>query len=119
MTKRAPDMSWPPVFRTGPSELVLWLFQRRKRYRVSGQSMAPTLDDGDHILARPSHRAEPNDIVICRHPYVTGTIIIKRAIRVETDGMVVAGDNPSASTDSESFGLIPWTHLMATVTSML
>ena len=81
--------------------------------------MEPTLNDGDYILARPAHRAQPHDIVICRHPYVKNKIIIKRAIKIEAEGLQVAGDNPGASTDSESFGLIPWVHLMSTVTSTM
>ena len=62
---------------------------------------------------------DPLDIVVCRHPFKTDTVIIKRVVKVDGDGMFLAGDNPEASTDSESFGRVPWVHLKAKVTSKM
>ena len=119
MSKRATNSSWPPVSSSGVMEVLLWALRRRKRFRVDGTSMTPTLNDGQHVLARPVTRAEPMDIVICRHPFMKDHVLIKRVTEVSEDGMVLAGDNPQASTDSQSFGRVPWVHLRATVTSKM
>ena len=119
MNKRATNSSWPPVSATGLFELLLWTLRRRRRFRVKGTSMTPTLTDGQHVLVRPATRAEPMDVVICRHPFKTDHVLIKRVTEVSDDGMILAGDNPQSSTDSQGFGRVPWKHLRGTVTSKM
>ena len=70
---------------SGVRELLLWLVRRRRRFRVTGESMLPVLKPGDVVLAdllayRHSH-PQPGDIVIARHPLRRDVILIKRAFR--------------------------------------
>jgi nickel-type superoxide dismutase maturation protease len=81
--------------------------------------MSPTLSDGDHVLVAPSARAEDGDIVLCRHPHRRDTRIIKRLIRSTDMGMSLSGDNPAQSTDSASFGAVPWALLIGRVSSRM
>ena len=81
--------------------------------------MLPCLADGDHVLTEPCERALVGDIVVCRHPYVTDSFVIKRVKFVDTEGLFLEGDNPTNSTDSNSFGVVPWARLIGKVTSRL
>ena len=92
-------------------ELLLWLSGFRKRFRVTGTSMAPLLQPGDEVLLDPRayRRAAPQvgDIVVSRHPYRVDVRLVKRITTVLEDGRcLLEGDNPSDSTDSRSFGAV-------------
>lgn len=54
----------------------------------------------------------PGTIVIIRH---NGLEKIKRISEVLQGGVVVLGDNPSHSTDSRSFGTVPYSAIVAKV----
>ncbi|MPZ79120.1 MAG: S26 family signal peptidase [Actinophytocola sp.] len=79
-----------------------WLPYRR--IRVRGPSMAPTLRDGDVVLARRGSRARPGDMVVVTWGTRPGQLSIKRAVRPEQGGWFVVGDNDLASTDSRELG---------------
>lgn len=81
--------------------------------------MMPTLNDGAHVLIRRTELAEVSDIVLCRHPFKRDVQIIKRIQATNKDGMRLVGDNPKSSTDSNSFGEVPWTHLVGIVTAQM
>ncbi len=88
------------------------LLRRWRRYRVTGNSMSPTLAHGDLVWADPKGfvGAAPREgqIVVARHPYRTDVWIIKRVARaVDGDRLVLCGDNRRESTDSEIFGAVP------------
>ena len=117
MNQRAPERT--PVAAVSVRELLLWLFRKRKRVRVDGNSMSPTLQDGDHVLIRSQARAEPNDIVLCRHPYKKTVQVIKRVESADECGAFLLGDAPQESTDSRSFGVVPWNKLVGVVTIKL
>lgn len=70
--------------------------------RVEGDSMVPTLVDGDYVLARRKI-ASLGDVVLIRHSSLG--LIVKRisSFRGETQRYTVAGDNP-LSTSSEVLG---------------
>lgn len=70
--------------------------------RVEGNSMVPTLVDGDYVLAR-KRIATPGDVALIRHSSLG--LIVKRisSFNDETQRYTVAGDNP-LSTSSEALG---------------
>ncbi len=115
MNQRAPERT--PVAAVSARELLFWLFRKRTRVRVDGNSMHPTLQDGDHVLIRRQARAEPNEIVLCRHPYKKTVRLIKRVESTDECGAFLVGDAPKKSTDSRSFGAVPWNQLVGVVTS--
>jgi nickel-type superoxide dismutase maturation protease len=75
-----------------------------RRIRVRGPSMAPTLRDGDVVLARRGERARAGDVVVVTWAGRPGQLSIKRAVRPDGDGWFVVGDNEIASTDSRELG---------------
>jgi signal peptidase I len=80
-------------------EFLLWLLRRRRRFRVTGNSMLPLLNLGDEVLVDPKaylhFRPHPDDIVVC----------------------LLEGDNPLESTDSRTFGPVSVEKIMGRVTS--
>lgn len=82
------------------------------RVRVSGDSMRPTLEPGDRLLVRRvwrRSRVVAGDLVTVPDPRPgsAGRLLVKRVVSVEEGLVVLAGDNPEASTDSRSFGPVP------------
>jgi nickel-type superoxide dismutase maturation protease len=109
-----PDSGW--------RELLLWLLRRRRRVRVTGESMLPALRPGDEVLIDPgAYRrvpVQPGDLVVARHPYRTDVQLVKRVGSVLDDGRcALEGDNPSESTDSRSFGAVAPERIVGRVTS--
>ena len=81
--------------------------------------MCPGLCHGDRVIARPcsADQLRPGDIVLARHP-LDEQLLIKRLSKRCADGWWVLGDNPTASTDSRHFGVIPDALVMAVVTAI-
>jgi nickel-type superoxide dismutase maturation protease len=72
---------------------------------VRGPSMVPTLRDGDAVLARRGGRVtRPGDVVVARFRSRPDLLVVKRAVRAESGGWWLEGDNEFASDDSRSFG---------------
>jgi nickel-type superoxide dismutase maturation protease len=69
--------------------------------------MAPTLHDGDWIIARRDRHAEVRTIVVLEHPRRPGSLLVTRVQSVGTQGYWVEADAPGASTDSRDFGAVP------------
>ena len=91
----------------GLFDRLLFLIRFRKAVRVSGDSMTPTLDDGDIVSIA---RAGPNigDIVLAQHPYKQSVTMLKRVANIDENGRFeLRGDNPTESTDSRTFGSVP------------
>ena len=77
---------------------------------VRGDSMWPTLKDGD-VVAAKSYQGETvlkGQIIVFPSPFDKKNILIKRVKSVDDDKLFVEGDNPdpSASDDSHNFGSI-------------
>jgi hypothetical protein len=67
--------------------------------------MAPTLRDGDAVLARRGGRApRPGDVVLARFRQRPELLVIKRAVRPEAGGWWVQGDNAAGTDDSRRYG---------------
>jgi len=75
------------------------------RVAVTGGSMRPTLEPGDHVLVVRRRRYPPGAVVALADPRDRRRLLVKRVVAV-TDGgdLLVAGDDPTASTDSRTFG---------------
>ena len=81
--------------------------RRIVRVEVRGESMAPTLRPGDRMVAVRGLRARPGDIVAARDPRTPSRMLIKRVAAIDADRrLYLAGDHPSASTDSRTFGSV-------------
>ncbi|MBC7581933.1 S26 family signal peptidase [Aeromicrobium sp.] len=72
--------------------------------RVNGNSMLPTLADGQLVVARQTRDLTVGDVVIVTHD---GLEKIKRIEHHEGDLVYLLGDNPSESTDSRTLGWLP------------
>lgn len=104
------------------AEILLWLLRRRRRFRVTGDSMRPLLQPGDEVLVDPrayrQRQPTPGDLVVARHPYQTGVMLVKRVKDVDEYGRcLLIGDNPLYSSDSRSFGRIAPENILGRVTS--
>jgi len=104
------------------SEFVLWLLRRRRRMRVTGNSMLPLLKPGDEVLIDPyAYQAaspQPGDVVVTQHPYQINLRLIKRVSSVVAENRyMLFGDNPAESTDSRVFGAVPLEKILGKVTS--
>lgn len=80
------------------------------RVAIAGHSMSPALEPGDRLLlvrgmpVRPGHLV---GVLDPRDPPGRERLLVKRVVEIRPDGVVVAGDNPDASTDSRDFGAVP------------
>jgi len=84
--------------------------QRRRhgwsRVLVEGQSMAPALSPGEHLLVRWGAKVAVGDVVVAVRPDRPSLLVVKRAVRAEAGRWWLEGDNAEASDDSRVFGLV-------------
>lgn len=88
------------------------------RAAVAGDSMRPTLSDGDWVLCRRvrgATGAREGDVVVLERPDRPGLLVVKRVVRREAGGWWVEGDNAAASDDSRTFGPVPDRYVVARV----
>ena len=98
-------------------ELIGWLAGRRQVYAVRGDSMVPTLRDGDRVFVTAcTELPEPGAVVVARHPTRDSAVLIKRLRSVSPTSFAVGSDDPTAGTDSRHFGSLPHEHLIGAVT---
>ena len=72
---------------------------------VSGDSMEPTLRDGDRVVVRRLGRApRTGEVVLVPDPRRPERSLLKRVAAIRPDGVLLAGDRPERSTDSRQFG---------------
>ncbi len=106
--------------------LIAWLVGRRRRIRVVGQSMSPTLADGEFVLIDTARRPQVGELVVSRHPMGSieaddrTLLVIKRVSDFAAGGAVVLqSDNPDAGTDSRTWGPVAPELIVGTVTVVL
>ncbi len=73
--------------------------------RIRGQSMEPTLHDGDIVIVRCGVVPTAGRLVLAKLPGER-PLAVKRALRREPEGWWVERDNPDAGVDSWSVGAI-------------
>lgn len=92
----------------GWKDRVWFILRRRTAFVVAGNSMSPTLTDGDIVIINPKAPITKGDIVLALHPYKQSVRLIKRVTEITATGaIVVIGDNPAESTDSRTIGNLP------------
>lgn len=83
--------------------------------RVSGQSMRPTLNDGDIVVVWRSS-ARPGRIVLARQG---GREVVKRLERLEAEYAYIVGDNTYESYDSRHYGKVARSGILGVVMIVL
>ncbi len=72
--------------------------------------MAPTLNDGDLLIYKPfiykKDCLQPGLIVVIKHPYEKGNLMVKRISKVKSASIEIIGDNVANSIDSRQLGAI-------------
>jgi nickel-type superoxide dismutase maturation protease len=99
-----------PALVTGAAAavVVLVLARRLGRVTVEGESMRPALEPGDRLLLVRRRRYRPGMVVAVADPRDARRLLVKRVVEEAGEGsLVVAGDDPGASTDSRTFGAVP------------
>ena len=72
--------------------------------QVKGDSMKPTLRNGQIVFAHEVRKFKQGQVVIA---FVRGREVIKRITKIENGSVYLQGDNSSESTDSREYGPIP------------
>lgn len=77
--------------------------------------MLPTLAPGDHVFVDPGAELAVGDLVVARHPYVSGQNLVKRVGALSAEGVRLISDNPGEATDSRTLGVLPRDHVLGKV----
>ena len=97
MNEELPEIDW-----TGR---ILSLIGWRQIFEVEGDSMSPTLNNGDLVLVNFQTEFKVGDIILANHPFDKGAKLIKRIWKISPTGKYfLIGDNLAKSTDSRNFG---------------
>ncbi|UQX89821.1 S24 family peptidase [Jatrophihabitans telluris] len=72
---------------------------------VSGQSMTPTLWNGDRVLVRHGRRPQPGHVVLAEFARRPGLLVIKRVVRSQDGGWWLSSDNAAAGSASDELGV--------------
>jgi signal peptidase I len=108
------------VFWFAVAAFAVALARRLERVEVTGDSMLPTLRQGDRVLMWRTRRVRPGMLVVLPDPRVGGRPLVKRVaaghgatlfaggkqLRAGPDEVLLLGDDPEHSTDSRTFGAV-------------
>src|SRR5581483_3347043 len=108
--ERAARLTWtdsapqPTLLRNRSGGPAAWASMQAllswQRIRITGHSMTPTLLPGDLVLVRHGARVRPGAVVLASFRSRPELLVIKRAVRAEAGGWLLASDNPRAGSDS-------------------
>ena len=113
---------------SGWRELLLWLLRRRRLFRVSGESMTPTLPAGAVVMIDPRayrlRAPREEELVVANHPRQADLRIVKRVVAVIRSErgdvrLLLSSDNAAAGADSRAFGSVAAEGVLGKVTSRL
>ena len=68
---------------------------RSRTVLVQGPSMLPALCEGDYLLVRRKARIRSGDVVVARLRERPSLLVVKRAVREQDGGWLLASDNPA------------------------
>jgi len=74
--------------------------------------MRPGLEPGDRLVVLGLLRPRAGDVVALVDPRDGERVMVKRVASVDATGVTVLGDNPTASTDSRTFGPVRPDHVL-------
>lgn len=86
-----------------------------RRVKVSGDSMLPTLRDGQTVFFHSvdTSNFKVGDVVLIERESYPGIFYIKRVKSIVLEGIWVEGDNSDESTDSRAWGYLSPDELVA------
>ena len=112
MEKELPEADW--------MDEAAFIGGFREIFRVAGDSMFPTLQEGDWVLVNPRAEYEVGDIAVARHPFKQSVTIIKRIAEIlPGERYILLSDNLEESSDSRSFGAIPAKDLLGKAEALI
>lgn len=79
------------------------------KFKVFGNSMKPTLKEGQEVLTFNWSKPKVGDVVVVKGK------IIKRIQKIMGDKVYLVGDNQAESTDSRHFGLVEKSQIVGRV----
>ena len=100
-------------------EMALVFLGSRHKYICEGQSMNPTLRDGEVVLVDREANIKIGDIVVAKHPIENGEVV-KRVARINERGhYFLVGDNLNDSIDSRHYGAVAREYIKGKVVARL
>ena len=101
-------------------EIAMVFLGSRHKYICEGQSMNPTLKDGEVVLVDRAAKIEVGDIVVAKHPFEQNSDVVKRVERINKRGhYFLVGDNLEESSDSRHFGAVTREYIKGKVVARL
>lgn len=96
--------------------IFLFLTGKLRFCRVKGNSMEPTISNGDLVIYKTVKAGilsiKKGSIVVAEHPLKKKKLLIKRVLNTSDFGAEIQGDNESSSDDSRKFGFISYDHIL-------
>ena len=90
------------------------------KYVCEGDSMRPTLKNGEVVLVEKAGQINVGDIVVAKHPVEQTSEIVKRVERINEHGhYFLVGDNLEDSNDSRHFGAVTSEYIRGKVVARL